>query len=104
MGGGIEALLIHLAQVSDLLKISHKRTHYREIVMTYRRLVALVEERSLPSAQLCLKDEFMSFGLADTTWFLTLNDNTMFYSADEELVNYALAFGKRAVWFRPSNQ
>lgn len=93
-----------LSQVSDLLKISHKRAHNREIVMAYRRLVALVEERSLPSAQLCLQDEFMSFGLADTAWFLTLDDHTMFYSADEELVNYAGALGKRAMWFRPSKQ
>lgn len=93
-----------MSQVSDPLNISHKRPHNREIVMTYCKLAAMVDERFVPTAELCIRDEFNSFGLADTAWFSTLDDDTMFYSADEDLVNYARALGKRAIWFRPSKQ
>jgi hypothetical protein len=93
-----------LSQVSDLLNISHKRTHNREIVLAYRRVVSMIDERFVPSAQLCSQDEIMFFGLADTAWISTLDDNTMFYSTDQTLVNYAASKGKKAEWFRPSNQ
>jgi hypothetical protein len=91
-----------LSQVSDLLNFSHKRPHNRKLASVFCALVALIEEKFIATVEACNRDEFASFGLADTAWFLALEEDVAFYSADQALVNYALALGKQAKWFKPS--
>ena len=93
-----------LAQVSYLLDISEKKPRNRDVALAFRYVVAQIEERYTPSLETTYRDEFDSFGLTYTNWLLTLDNDITFYSADNALVNYAIAHEKSAFWFRPSNQ
>jgi hypothetical protein len=91
-----------LAEVSNLLNISKKRTKDRRVIRAFKFLIDLIEEISVSSRTVVARDEFSSFGVTDTAWLEYLGPNTIFLSADESLVNYAKAQGKQAEWFCPS--
>jgi hypothetical protein len=102
-----EALISHAnsrEQVSNLPNISQRRATNRRVVQSFINVVENIHEIGIVTKTVSLRDDFAAFGLADAAWLEYLSEDTLLLSADEALVNYAKALGKKAEFFCPSGQ
>jgi hypothetical protein len=93
-----------LAEVSNLLNVSSRRTSDWMVVEAFVEVIKKIDEIQVSSKSVILRDEFADFGLSDCAWLEYLDARTVFVSTDEALVNFAQAQGKQAQWFKPSKQ
>lgn len=93
-----------LSEVSNLLNVSLKRKIDLTILRSFAALIADTHEVGVRASHCANSPEFSVFGLTDVAWLYHLDPKTVLVSTDEMLINYARSMGRKADWFRPSNQ